>query len=113
MMLFSAVAVLSTAIATPVFAQAAIQEPGAYAFYHPDADVLRTNRPWPRVNPQAPWRLFQAVPMMPMPIWRRARACRPAANGTDRSTRPRGPSLAMMAIAILASDPVCKWCRLA
>ena len=24
----------------PVFAQAAISEPGAYAFYHPDADVL-------------------------------------------------------------------------
>jgi hypothetical protein len=23
-----------------VFAQAAIQEPGAYAFYHPNADVL-------------------------------------------------------------------------
>ena len=31
---------LATAIATPVFAQAAIQEPGAFAFYHPDADVL-------------------------------------------------------------------------
>jgi hypothetical protein len=35
-----AAALLTTAIATPVFAQAAIQEPGAYAFYHPDADVL-------------------------------------------------------------------------
>jgi hypothetical protein len=35
-----AVALLMTAIATPVFAQAAIQEPGAYAFYHPNADVL-------------------------------------------------------------------------
>jgi hypothetical protein len=35
-----AAAVLMTAIATPVFAQAAIQEPGAYAFYHPNADVL-------------------------------------------------------------------------
>lgn len=33
-------AVLTTAIATPVFAQAAIQEPGAYAFYQPNADVL-------------------------------------------------------------------------
>ena len=33
-------AALTTAIATPVFAQAAIQEPGAYAFYHPDANVL-------------------------------------------------------------------------
>jgi len=34
-----AAALLATAIATPVFAQAAIQEPGAYAFYHPNADV--------------------------------------------------------------------------
>ena len=33
-------AALATAIATPVFAQAAIQEPGAAAFYHPNADVL-------------------------------------------------------------------------
>lgn len=40
-------AVLSMAIATPVFAQAAIQEPGAFAFYHPDADVLNGGRPAP------------------------------------------------------------------
>jgi len=35
-----AAALLLTAIATPVFAQAAIQEPGLYSFYHPYADVL-------------------------------------------------------------------------
>lgn len=35
-----AAALLLTAIATPVFAQAAIQEPGVFAFYHPNADVL-------------------------------------------------------------------------
>jgi hypothetical protein len=29
----------------PVFAQAAMSEPGAYAFYHPDADVLNAGRP--------------------------------------------------------------------
>jgi hypothetical protein len=29
----------------PVFAQAAISEPGAYAFYRPDADVLNAGRP--------------------------------------------------------------------
>ena len=40
-----AAAFLITAIATPVFAQAAIQEPGAYAFYHPNADVLSGGRP--------------------------------------------------------------------
>ncbi len=28
----------------PVFAQAAISEPGAYAFYHPDADMLNAGR---------------------------------------------------------------------
>ncbi|MBN8986873.1 MAG: hypothetical protein J0H42_01410 [Rhizobiales bacterium] len=39
-----AAAFLMTAVATPVFAQAAIQEPGAYAFYHPNADVLNPGR---------------------------------------------------------------------
>jgi hypothetical protein len=33
-------AVLSVAFAGPVFAQAAIDEPGMYSFYHPNADVL-------------------------------------------------------------------------
>jgi hypothetical protein len=28
-----------------LFAQAAISEPGAYAFYHPDADVLNAGQP--------------------------------------------------------------------
>ncbi|WP_213285134.1 hypothetical protein [Bradyrhizobium sp. sGM-13] len=36
-----AAAFLMTAIATPVFAQPAIQEPGAYSFFYPNADVLR------------------------------------------------------------------------
>jgi BA14K-like protein len=40
-----AAAFLSMMTATPVFAQAAIQEPGAFAFYHPDADVLHAGRP--------------------------------------------------------------------
>lgn len=40
-----AAAFLMTAVATPVFAQAAVQEPGAYAFYHPNADVLNAGRP--------------------------------------------------------------------
>ena len=37
--LLGAIVVVSTAAATPVFAQAAIQEPGAYAFYHPNGDL--------------------------------------------------------------------------
>ena len=40
-----AAAFLMTAVATPVFAQGAVQEPGAYAFYHPNADVLNAGRP--------------------------------------------------------------------
>jgi hypothetical protein len=39
-----AAALLLTAIATPVFAQAAVQEPGAFSFYHPNADVLNSGR---------------------------------------------------------------------
>jgi hypothetical protein len=43
-----AAAVLLTAItATPVFAQAAIQEPGLFAFYHPNLDVLNGGAPTP------------------------------------------------------------------
>jgi len=48
-----AAALLMTAIATPVFAQAAIQEPGAFAFYHPNADVLagrQAYRPFDQSN---------------------------------------------------------------
>jgi hypothetical protein len=41
----AAALVLSAAAATSAFAQAAIQEPGAFAFYHPDADVLNAGRP--------------------------------------------------------------------
>src|SRR5260370_7504353 len=43
--ILGAAAILSMMFATPVFAQAAIQEPGAYAFYHPNADVLNSGRP--------------------------------------------------------------------
>ena len=43
----SATAILSMMVATPVFAQAAIQEPGAYAFYHLNADVLNAGRSLP------------------------------------------------------------------
>jgi hypothetical protein len=40
--LVAAALILSAGMATPVFAQAAISEPGAYAFYHPNGDVLHT-----------------------------------------------------------------------
>ena len=55
----SAAALLSMMIATPVFAQAAIQEPGAYAFYHPDGDVLEAGVSRPR----EPVAAFPSVPL--------------------------------------------------
>ena len=45
--IFSAAAVLSLMFATPVFAQAAIQEPGLFSFYYPNNDVLNGGRPTP------------------------------------------------------------------
>jgi hypothetical protein len=45
--LLAAVAIFSAATATQVLAQAAIQEPGAYVFYHPNADVLNAGGPRP------------------------------------------------------------------
>ena len=45
--LFSTAAILSLMSATPVFAQAAIQEPGAFAFSYPNLDVLNGGRPTP------------------------------------------------------------------
>lgn len=48
--LLGAAALLSAAFASQAFAQAAIQEPGAFAFYHPNADVLNAGRGVPAAN---------------------------------------------------------------
>jgi hypothetical protein len=48
-----AAAILSLMFATPVFAQAAIQEPGAFAFFYPNNDVLNGGRPTPAAGPDA------------------------------------------------------------
>ena len=45
--ILGAAAMLSLMFASPVFAQAAIQEPGAFAFYYPNNDVLNGGRPTP------------------------------------------------------------------
>jgi hypothetical protein len=50
---FGAALMLSAAMATPVFAQAAISEPGAYSFYHPDGDVLHVGSGAVRSVPNA------------------------------------------------------------
>src|ERR1700716_3397797 len=90
-----AAAFLMTTIATPVFAQAAIQEPGAFAFYHPDADVLHAGRP------AVPFGGSNAFASM---IVARARHLVPSV--TVPTIRPPVPTLAMTATGIPASDPV-------
>jgi hypothetical protein len=52
----AAALVLTAASATAVFAQAAIQEPGAYAFYHPNGDVLHAGTPRPAADALAAYR---------------------------------------------------------
>jgi hypothetical protein len=49
----SVATILALMFATPVFARAAIQEPGAYAFYHPNNDVLNGGRPTPAARMDA------------------------------------------------------------
>ena len=43
--LIGAVLIASAPFATPAFAQAVIDEPGNYAFFYPNADVLNPSRP--------------------------------------------------------------------
>ncbi len=45
--------VMSFVFVAPVFAQAAIQEPGAFAFYYPNNDVLNGGRPTPAAGMDA------------------------------------------------------------
>jgi hypothetical protein len=54
----SAAAVLSMMAATPVFAMPAVQEPGALAFAHPNADVLN-------VGVRSPARSLGALAFLP------------------------------------------------
>jgi BA14K-like protein len=49
----SAAALLSFMFVAPVFAQAAIQEPGAFSFYYPNNDVLNGGRPTPAAGMDA------------------------------------------------------------
>ena len=42
--------VLAALLTTPVFAQEAIQEPGAFAFYHPYLDVINGGAPTPALK---------------------------------------------------------------
>ena len=61
----AAAALLSTLAVSPVFAQAAISEPGAFSFYHPDRDVLNGGAPsWgarPSVEPYSASQAYAAM----------------------------------------------------
>jgi len=65
--IFTAAAILSLMFATPVFAQAAIQEPGLFAFYYPNNDVLNGGRPTPAAGlARTPVMLGSGGPVTPM-----------------------------------------------
>ncbi len=51
--IISAAVMLPLMFATLVFAQAAIQEPGEFAFYYPNYDVLNGSRPTPAARMDA------------------------------------------------------------
>ncbi len=65
--LVGAALVLAACVAVPVSAQQAIQEPGAYAFYHPNADVLYAGRP-PAAEFVAPMSSNDAMAQMRMSV---------------------------------------------
>jgi hypothetical protein len=73
----AAALLLSTLTASPVFAQAAIQEPGAFAFYHPYLDVLNGGAPTPALRLAADPAAMQAY------------AARESGIGTSHSQRYR------------------------
>jgi hypothetical protein len=73
-----AAALLMTAIATPVFAQAAVQEPGLYSFYHPDANVLAGRDAYrPPLDANAYYNVATPAPQVRAPV-QRHRAVRKA-----------------------------------
>jgi len=89
-------------MATPLFAQAAIQEPGAFAFYHPNADVLNGGRPTPAAS--------GALASVPLGASDAYAAMGGNANGSSCAQRYRsydpasGTCSAMMVTGIRASD---------
>ena len=100
--ILGAAAVLSMMMATPLFAQAAIQEPGAFAFYHPNADVLNGGRPTPAAS--------GAMASVPLGASDAYAAMGGNANGSSCAQRYRSydrfqvPSSAMMVTGIRTSE---------
>jgi hypothetical protein len=73
----SVATILSTALATPVVAQAVIQEPGAYAFYHPNGDLEIVSTPSRR---RVSRRTADVMALAP--------SFRPSMAGEETTTRP-------------------------
>jgi hypothetical protein len=79
--LLGVAAILSTAIATPVLAQAVLQEPGAYAFYRPNGDLGIASTPSQRREVGAVGRgTADAMALAP--------SFRPSMAGKETTTRP-------------------------
>jgi hypothetical protein len=74
--------ILSTTLATPVLAQAVIQEPGAYAFYHPNGDLRLGSIPPQRREEVVAGRGTAADAMALAPSFR------PSMAGEETTTRP-------------------------
>ena len=73
--------ILSTALATPVLAQAVIQEPGAYAFYHPNGNLRIGSTPSQRREEVVVGRgTTDAMALAP--------SFRPSMAGKETTTRP-------------------------
>jgi hypothetical protein len=73
--------ILSTALATPVLARAVVQEPGAYAFYHPNGD-LRIGFAPPQRREEVVARRGTGDAMALAPSFR------PSMAGEETTTRP-------------------------
>ena len=59
-----AAAFLMSVVATPVFAQAAVQEPGLYSFYHPNADVLAGRSGYRPLDANAYYNVVTPAPLV-------------------------------------------------
>ena len=79
--ILAVVAILSTAIATPVLAQPVIQEPGAYALYHPNGNLGIASAP-PRRREDVVVGRGTAAAMALAPSFR------PSTAGKETTTRP-------------------------
>jgi len=92
--LFGAAALVSVAFATQAFAQAAVQEPGAFAFYYPNADVLGGRRP-----------PAEAMAALPLPSLWAEHHRRPAMPG--KCVIVLAPDAAQMAVPVAIPYGLC------